>query len=96
MSAYETMLRLMNLPSFYDGVVRTSDGHYIAKKAGDLGYNHFLGKPSPVHDGPGLQRALSIWEELTPAEREAVHAVAASPGDGSSIPLGRDFGIPDV
>ena len=95
MTAHETMLRLMSLPRHFVGVTRTSDGFYIAQVEGDVGYNAFLGKPQPVHAGPGLDNALRIWAGLSDEERKAVHAVAASPMDGSPIPLTDDFGIPE-
>jgi len=91
----ETMLRLMNLPaSRFNGVVRT-DGDYIAQAIGDIGYNHFLGKPAPIHDGPGLDNTLRIWNALTAEEQAQVRAVAACPMDGQPIPL-EDFGVPSA
>ena len=92
MDAQRNLLRLMNLPQFA-GVVRTADGFYTAQVPGDLGYNAFLGKPSPVHDGPGLAQTLKVWAGLTEEERDAVRMLAANPPDGERIPLA-DFGIP--
>ncbi len=95
MTTRETMLKLMSLPvSRFDGVVYTSDGCYIAKAIGDCGYNAFLGKPQPVHNGPGRDQMLETWAGLTPTERKAVHVLAAAPGDGSPIPLSKHFGVP--
>ena len=88
------LLRLMNLPlSRFSGVVRTSDGFYIGREQGDIGYNAFLGNPAPVHDGPGLENTLRVWASLSESEREAVVELAAHPEDGSPIPL-EEFGIP--
>ena len=94
-SPRETMLRLMNLPaSRFEGVVRTADGMYIGQVVGDVGYNAFLGKPAPVHDGPGRDNTLRIWDALTAEEQAQVRAVAACPSDGQPIPLA-DFGVPN-
>ena len=95
MDAQRNLLRVMNLPARFVGVVRTSDGHYLAQEEGDLGYNAFLGRPAPIHDGPGLTNTLRIWAGLTEEEQEAVRAAAAYPVDGVPIPLA-DFGIPDT
>lgn len=95
MTTHETLLRLMNLPpSKFDGVCRTSDGHYIAQLKGDLGYNAFLGKPSPPHPGPGRNLMLKVWNGLTPSEKDDVLALAQRPVDGLPILLHADFGIP--
>ena len=95
MTTQETLLALMNLPpSKFSGVVLTTDGFYIASVHGDLGYNHFLGKPAPVHDGPGKTQMLSVWNRLTVQERDAVYQLADNPIDGHSIPLHEGFGVP--
>ncbi len=92
----KTMLLLMNLPaSRFDGVVRDGSGNYIAQVIGDIGYNAFLGRPAPVHDGPGRDNTLQIWNGLTAKEQAQVRAVAACPGDGQPIPLA-DFGVPNA
>jgi len=94
-SARENLLRLMNLPaSRFEGVVRTSDGFYLAQVKGDVGYNAFLGKPSAPHDGPGRDAMLEVWNGLDEQEKVEVLALAARPGDGSPILLERDFGVP--
>lgn len=93
MNAKRTLLRLMNLSQF-EGVMRTSDGFYIAQIPGDIGYNFFLGRPAPVHEGPGLRNTLKIWASLTEDERKAVRRLAANPVVGSPIPLS-EFGIPE-
>ena len=95
MDTHTTLLRLMNLPpSKFAGVVRTVDGHYIAQLHGDVGYNAFLGKPSPPHPGPGRDLMLKVWNGLTQDEKQAVLVLAARPIDGSPIPLETDFGVP--
>jgi hypothetical protein len=95
MNANEALLRLMNLPPCrFDGVVRTSDGFYLGRVKGDLGYNAFLGKPKPPHPGPGRDLTLNTWGKLTPTERRAVLALAANPPDGAPILLAEDFGVP--
>lgn len=95
MNTQETLLRLMNLPpSRFAGVVRTGDGYYLAQVVGDLGYNAFLGKPNPPHNGPGRNLMLSVWSSLTDKEKRAVYALAKNPLDGQSILLHEDFGVP--
>lgn len=89
------LLKLMNLPpSQFDGVCRTADGFYIAQAKGDLGYNHFLGKPSAPHAGPGRDMMLATWASLSPDDKRAVLALAARPTDGAPILLHEDFGVP--
>ena len=97
MDTRETLLRLMNLPpSRFSGVVRTSDGHYIASVHGDVGYNAFLGRPSPPHPGPGRDAMLAVWDGLSQEEREAVYCLAANPVDGEPIDLHGHFGVPEL
>ena len=95
MTNNETLLTLMSLPpSQFSGVCRTADGFYIGRAVGDLGYNHFLGRPARVHDGPGRTQMLVTWTKLTADERRAVIRLAANPPDGQPILLLEDFGIP--
>ena len=87
------LLDVLNLrPARIVDVVRTTDGCYIGMDPGDLGYNRFIGKPAPLHAGPGLTRTRERWAALSEDEREAVRVRAAAPPDGSPIPL-QEFGI---
>ena len=93
---WANLMRCMGLqgaPVELESVCRTVDGMYIGQVAGDVGYNAFIGKPSQVHEGPGLEQSRGVWDSLTPNERTAVLQLAASPGDGTPIPLQREFGI---
>lgn len=93
----KTLLKLMNLPpSMYDGVCKTSDGFYMGKGVGDIGYNTFLGRPAPPHAGPGRNHTLAVWSQLSSSERQAVLVLAAKPPDGSPIDLHADFGVPTI
>ena len=93
MTTQENLLRLMCLPlSRYACVVRTTDGYYIAQEHDDIGYNAFLGRPSKLHPGPGLDQTTRTWAGLTDTERLAVKALADNPLDGMPIPLA-DFGV---
>ena len=95
MEPKEALLRLMCLsPSRFSGVCCTSDGLYLAQVKGDVGYNHFLGKPSAPHAGPGRDMMLTTWTKLSKGERLAVLSLAAHPVDGSPIRLKEDFGVP--
>lgn len=96
MTARENLLRLMNIPQAMglDGVVKTADGHYIGRVQGDCGYNAFIGKPAPVHPGPGLDCTLETWAGMSQLERDGVRALAAVPVDGEPIDLA-DFGVPE-
>ena len=95
MEPKEALLRLMCLPpSRFSGVCRTSDGFYLAQVKGDIGYNHFLGKPSAPHSGPGRDAMLATWVKLSKKEQRAVLFLAAHPIDGSPIRLAQDFGVP--
>lgn len=92
-TAQRNLLDLMNLQRFA-GVVKTSDGYYIARANGDLGYNDFLGRPTAPHPGPGRDAMLRIWNSLSHEERMAVYRLATNPTDGAPIPLHKDFGVP--
>lgn len=95
METKEALLKLMCLPtSRFDGVCRTSDGNYLDQAKGDLGYNVFLGNPSPPHDGPGRRFMFDTWDSLSREERKAVLHLANNPMDGSPIRLKEDFGVP--
>ena len=95
-SATEMLIRLMNLrPTGAVDVCRTSDGFYMGRAEGDMGYNMFLGKPVPIHYGPGLEMTRAYWASLTPGDQAAVSNRAACPVDGSPIPLA-DFGVEEV
>jgi len=95
MTTLETVLGLMNLPlSRFSGVVRTSDGHYLARSRGDIGYNHFLGRPAPLHDGPGRTNMLKVWSGLTDEQKAAALLYALIPPDGCPLLLHEDFGVP--
>jgi len=85
----ESLLKLMNLPSVFEDVVK-SDGAYIAMAWGDIGYNHFLGSPSEPHPGPGREHMLMTWHNLGEDEQKAVVALARAKG----IDLAREFGVP--
>ncbi len=95
-SATELLLNLLNLrPAGVVDVVLTTDGHFIGKTCGDIGYNAFLGKPSGA-PGPGMDRTREVWETFSDSERAAVIHRAANPPDGSPIDLAL-FGIePEV
>lgn len=90
----EALLSIMNIPKAFNlvNIVKTTDGHFIGMEAGDIGYNHFLGKPSAPHVGAGRDRTLSIWESLTPQERRAVYLVAKA----KNIDLTKEFGVPEL
>ena len=91
MTTKDHLLRLMSLPlSRFSDVTRSSDGYYLAAVHGDLGFNAFLGRPSPVHPGPGYDAMLKHWTSMLPGERVAVKALAVAMG----IPLCKDFGVP--
>lgn len=90
-SATMNLINIMNLRlTGIEDVVRTSDGHYIGRDPGDIGFNHYIGQPAPVHDGPGRQRSTHVFNGLKPREQEAVRRRAAYPVDGEPIPL-NDF-----
>jgi hypothetical protein len=94
MNVLDTLLRLMCIPSIVrqraTGVCRTSDGCYLLRQEGDVGYDVFLGKPRPVHDGPGLDNARSVWNGLTDEQKQLVRNVANNP-DGPVVLA--EFGI---
>ena len=94
-SPTENLLNLMNLRLLgIADVIRTSDGFYMGRSPGDIGYNVFIGKPNP-NEGPGRRRSRAVWEVLTEHERGAVLARCNHPVNGDRIPL-EDFGIEEV
>lgn len=94
-NATRALLQVMNLPaSRFTDVCKTSDGFYLGRIPGGLGYDVFIGRPGPVHPGPGLDNTRRVWELLTPAQRKKVRNRANHPTDGTPISL-RDFGIGD-
>ena len=94
--------QLMNLPSGMrqriDGICRTTDGHYLARLKGGIGYDLYIGKPSPPHAGPGRDQMLRAWRGMSEDERRAVVKLADQggnqDGDGMRIDLAREFGVP--
>ena len=89
----ENLINLMNLQiTGIESVIRTSDGFYLGREPGDIGYNMFIGCPSTPHPGPGRDRTQKVWQSLNKQEREQVRQIAAHPIDGSPILL-TDFGV---
>jgi len=87
----EDLINLINLgPTGSVEIIKTSDGHYLGRKAGNIGFNIYIGQPSKPHDGPGLTRSLAIWDSWTQNKRESVVALSESLG----IDLIKEFGIP--
>ena len=87
----KNLLRLMSIPiSHFRDVTKTSDGFYIAMGDDDIGYNHFLGSPSPPHPGPGKNAMLQTWRGLNKSEKRAVICLAQS----KNINLHKEFGVP--
>lgn len=90
----ELLINLLNLrPAGVVDVVLTTDGHFIGKAPGDVGYNAFLGKPKNA-PGPGQDRTRELWKTLSDAERAGVRNRADNPPDGEPINL-ELFGIPE-
>lgn len=92
----ELLINLLNLrPAGVVDVIMTTDGHFVGRAPGALGYDSFIGKPSGAA-GPGQDRSRQVWETYSDSERAAVRTRAAHPVDGSPIPL-ELFGIePEV
>lgn len=92
--ALDTLLRVMCIPGPLRlqiiQICRTSDGVYLFRCEGEIGYDHFLGKPYPVHPGPGLEWTTQIWNNLTSDQQKEVRQTAANP-DGPI--LLSEFGI---
>ena len=90
-NAMRNLLRLMSVPADRVAeVTKTSDGFYMARARGDSGFNLFLGRPAPPHDGPGRNTMLRHWVAMTEPERRLVVALAQAKG----IDLAADFGVP--
>jgi hypothetical protein len=52
----------------YEEVTETSDGFFLARPKGSIGFDAFLGKPSEV----AKERTRKIYSKLSPAERTQV------------------------
>ncbi len=89
------LMRLMCLggaPVELENITRTSDGFYIGREPGDVGYNAFIGRPQHIDNAQDSTREIvrTFWDSLSETERLQVQALAARPADGSPIPL-NDF-----
>jgi hypothetical protein len=62
----------MNLPPAMFADVTCNQGAYLAQLQGGIGFDVFLGKPQPIHDGPGLDNTLRVWRSLSGQERHSV------------------------
>lgn len=82
----------MNIPNCFGlvDICKTSDGFYLGQESGDCGFNHFIGKPSRPHPGPGMDRILITWNNFSPTEQEDVKKLATLKG----INLVTEFGVP--
>lgn len=67
----ETLLQVMHLPKHVAEVTRTSDGFYLAREAGDCGFNMFLGNPNPR---PQPETVELAWEAFKRNRRGCVKA----------------------
>lgn len=72
----ETLLRICALSSFFVDIMRTTDGHYLARERGDIGFNAFMGKPNPRPMESTLQRAWGIFCGLSLSERKGIVRLA--------------------
>lgn len=75
------LMNLLNIPSSFKlaELSVTSDGFYLGRAAGDIGFNRFLGKPS-FKAGPGRERSRSVWRELSFSGRRRAVAQARKLG----------------
>jgi hypothetical protein len=74
-----SLLRVCALPpSAFTDVMRTSDGHYLAERAGDIGFNAFLGAPNPRPQPATTRLAWSAFRVLTLTERRSLVRLARS------------------
>lgn len=64
----DELMALLNIPEGVAEVTLTSDGFFLARASGDIGFNMFLGRPS-FHPGPGRDLTRRVWGQLTFAGR---------------------------
>ena len=74
------LMDFLALPSDFVGLTQTSDGFFLAKGWGEIGYNHFLGKPALSHEGPGKEWRRAMVAQLTFSERKRLVRVLRSCG----------------
>lgn len=58
-------------------VIRTSDGHYLAREVGDCGFNAFLGAPNPR---PRPETTARAWRAFRAGDRRAIVRLARARG----------------
>ena len=81
MGTQKALLTLMNLPDRFVDVIQTSDGLFLAREAGDCGFNAFLGKPAArPYTSPGPQRSWATFRQCSWAERRALVRQAQGKG----------------
>lgn len=57
-------------------VTETSDGFFLGRAKGDIGFNAFLGKPSEI----AKERTRKVYSKLSPAEKTQVDFQIARSG----------------
>lgn len=82
------LIAVLNLPSSLAAVCRTSDGYYIARAKGDIGFNQFLGAYAP-HPGPGRDRSRQTFRAFTWGQKRA----AVKQARKASVPLRTFLGV---
>ncbi len=71
------LLGICHLPTDFVDVIRTSDGHYLAQRYGDIGFNHFLGKPNKCPLPGTVEVAKKYWNRAEGlAEKKALLRLA--------------------
>jgi hypothetical protein len=73
------LLQVMALPAPFVDVTVTTDGFYLARVRGDVGFNRFLGRPNPGPD-VGQVYARGVWQSLDVGERRDVVRAARARG----------------
>ncbi len=70
------LMSIMALPGYLVEFTRTSDGFYLARAEGDIGFNVWLGKPNPGRIGK--EHSAKSWQRLSfGAQRQVIRCARA-------------------
>ncbi len=72
------LMSIMALPGYIVEFTRTSDGFYLARAEGDIGFNVWLGKPNA--GSIGKEHSAKSWQRLSFGARKQVVRCARARG----------------
>lgn len=83
------LINLMNIPQdTIAEVTRTTDGFFLARPIGSIGFDLFLGNPNPG-PGPGRDRSRSVFRSLSYSAKRTTASTAKRLGFSLRLFVGR-------